>query len=256
MLNVERLLARLHPAERMARLRSTIGDIEGTTLLALIAAAFAALAAAKLIWLIWRGSTPTFDEWLLLALRTPGNPADPIGPPWLEEMMRDFTGIGGTGVLTLTVLTVAGFLAVTRKSQSALFVLAAVISGMLLSQGLKWGFARPRPDIVPHGSHIFTASFPSGHSMMAAVVYLTLGALLARTQPDRHVKAYIMTVAVVLTALVGVSRVYLGVHWPTDVLGGWVLGGLWALLCWLLMLRLQTRGQVETAAEDGPGRSC
>jgi undecaprenyl-diphosphatase len=160
-------------------------------------------------------------------------------------MMRDFTALGSTGVLAVVVAAIAGFLAMTRKSHAALFVLASVIGGVLISQAMKWAFARPRPDLVPHGAEVFSASFPSGHSMMAAVVYLTLGALLARTQSDRAVKAYVLAVAVLLAALVGASRVYLGVHWPTDVLAGWALGGVWALFCLLVMQWLQTRGQVE-----------
>jgi undecaprenyl-diphosphatase len=160
-------------------------------------------------------------------------------------MMRDFTAMGSTGVLTLMVLTIAGFLAMTRKGHAALFVLASVIGGVLISQSIKWAYARPRPELVPHGAEVYTASFPSGHSMMAAVVYLTLGVLLARTQADRIVKIYIVAVAVIVTVLVGTSRVYLGVHWPTDVLAGWALGAAWALLCWLVMTWLQTRGQVE-----------
>ena len=163
--------------------------------------------------------------------------------------MRDFTALGSTGVLTLMVLSVAGFLAMTRKGHAAIFVLVSVVGGMLISQTMKWAFARPRPDLVPHGAEVYTASFPSGHSMMSAVVYLTLGALLARTQSDRAVKVYILTIAVSLTVLVGISRVYLGVHWPTDVLAGWSLGGVWALLCWLVMVWLQTRGA-------GRGRDC
>ena len=118
----------------------------------------------------------------------------------------------------------------TRKSHAALTVLVAVSSGVLLSQTMKWAYARPRPELVPHGAEVYTASFPSGHSMMSAIVYLTLGALLARTQSDQGVKVYILSVAVILTVLVGTSRVYLGVHWPTDVLAGWALGGVWALV--------------------------
>ena len=195
------------------------------------------------------GGTRAFDEWLLVALRTPGNLADPIGPKWFEEMMRDFTAMGSTGVLTLMVLTIAGFLAMTRKGYAALFVLGSVIGGVLISQSMKWAYARPRPELVPHGAEVYTASFPSGHSMMAAVVYLTLGALLARTLADRAVKIYVLAVAVFVTVLVGVSRVYLGVHWPTDVLAGWALGAAWALICWLVMTWLQTRGQVEGAGK-------
>jgi undecaprenyl-diphosphatase len=222
-----------------------VARIEPMVLLAIIVGAALLLAFTKLADVVGQGGAPPFDEWLIVALRTPGNLADPIGPAWLEEMMRDFTALGSTGVLTVTVLAIAGFLAMTRKGHAALFVLVSVAGGVLISQTMKWAYARPRPDLVPHGAEVFTASFPSGHSMMSAVVYLTLGALLARTQPDRAVKTYVLAAAVMLTALVGASRVYLGVHWPTDVLAGWALGGLWALICLLVMLWLQSRGQVE-----------
>ena len=243
--NLQRLLRRVARQPHVAALIARVSGVERATLIVVILGAGGLFAFAKIANAVGRGSTRAFDEWLLVALRTPGNLADPIGPQWLEEMMRDFTAMGSTGVLTLMVLTIAGFLAMTRKGYAALFVLAAVIGGTLISQTMKWAYARPRPDLVPHGAEVYTASFPSGHSMMSAVVYLTLGALLAGTQADRAVKVYILVVAVTLTALVGTSRVYLGVHWPTDVLAGWSLGGVWALLCWLVMSWLQTRGQVE-----------
>jgi len=236
-----------HLLERAAAhpLGTRVARIEPLTLAAIILGAALLFGFAKLANLAGRGEAPPLDEWLIVSLRTPGNLADPIGPPWVEEMMRDFTALGSTGVLTVVVLAIAGFLAMTGKGHAALFVLASVAGGVLVSQTTKWAYARPRPDLVPHGMEVFTASFPSGHSMMSAVVYLTLGALLARTEPDRAVKAYILAVAVLLTVLVGASRVYLGVHWPTDVLAGWALGGLWALVCLLAMLWLQSRGQVE-----------
>lgn len=113
---------------------------------------------------------------------------------------------------------------------------------------LKMGFDRVRPDLVPHGSFVYTASFPSGHALMSAVTYLTLGALLASVHSPARVKAYFLAVAMVLTLLVGVSRVYLGVHWPTDVAAGWSVGAAWALMSWLLMRWLQKRGGVERPA--------
>jgi undecaprenyl-diphosphatase len=232
-------------AARMRVLTASVARVERTTLIGIILAAGALSIFAKLADSIGEGSTRRFDDWLLLALRTAGDPADPLGPKWFEEVMRDITALGSTVVLALMVLGIVGFLAMTRRAYAALTVLISVIGGVLVSQGLKFAFARPRPDLVPHGTEVYTASFPSGHSMMAAVVYLTLGALLARTQSSRSVKAYILTVAVVLAALVGVSRVYLGVHWPTDVLAGWTLGGVWAFACWLAMLWLQARGEVE-----------
>ncbi|MBX9591975.1 MAG: phosphatase PAP2 family protein [Hyphomonadaceae bacterium] len=245
MVKAQGVLTRLGQQPRVARLLARISGVERMTLLMLILVASVLLGFAALANAVGQGGTRTFDAWLLMALRSPGNLADPIGPKWFEEMMRDFTAVGSTGVLTLMMLAIAGFLAMTRKSHAALFVLASVIGGVLISQTMKWTYARPRPELVPHGAEVYTASFPSGHSMMAAVVYLTLGALLARTQVDRAVKVYILAVAIIVTVLVGVSRVYLGVHWPTDVLAGWALGAAWALLCWLLMTWLQSRGQVE-----------
>jgi undecaprenyl-diphosphatase len=214
-------------------------------LIGVILVSAALYAFAEVTGTVLAGGTRRFDEGILLALRNPNDIADPVGPKWIEEMMRDFTALGSTGVLTVLVLTVIGFLTMTGKGHSALTIALCVLGGVLVSQSMKWAYARPRPDLVPHGAEVYSASFPSGHSMMSAVVYLTLGALLARTQAGHAVKIYILGVAVALTLLVGVSRVYLGVHWPTDVLAGWFLGGLWALMCWLVMLWLQACGTVE-----------
>ena len=202
---------------------------------------------------VLEGETHAFDERILLALRSAGDHSDPLGPGWLEELMRDVTGLGGTGVLTFVTLAVAGFLALDRKSHAALFVVAAVGGGMLLSTLLKLGFDRPRPDLVPHGAVVYTASFPSGHATVSAVVYLTLGALLARVQPRLVLKLYLLGLAILLTVAVGVSRIYLGVHWPSDVLAGWAIGAAWALLCWAAALWLQRRGQVESPGPDPGG---
>ncbi len=246
------LLRRLRARPHLTTLIAHVSRIERVTLATVIGAAAALFAFAKLADEVGEGGTRRFDELVLLALRTPGNLADPIGPKWLEEMMRDFTALGSTGVLTLMVLAVSGFLAMTRKGHAALMVLASVISGVLISQTLKATYARPRPELVPHGAEVYTASFPSGHAMMSAIVYLTLGALLARTQSDQGVNVYFLAIAVALTIIVGASRVYLGVHWPTDVLAGWTLGGLWALGCWSVMLWLQSRGQVEAETPGDP----
>ena len=219
-------------------------------LLALVLAAGALWGFAELADEVLEGETHAFDEAVLLSLRSATDPSEPLGPGWLEESMRDLTALGSTGVLTFITLAAAGFLVLQRKAQAAALVLVAVGGGMLLSTLLKIGFDRPRPDLVPHGATVYTASFPSGHSMMAAVTYLTLGALLARVQPRRRLKLYLLGLAVVLTIAVGISRVYLGVHWPTDVLAGWTLGAAWALLCWAGALWLQRRGQVESAGPD------
>ena len=209
----------------------------------LIAAAL--LAFTGLAGEVMEGDTHAFDTRLLLALRSAADPANPLGPPWVQEMVRDFTALGSTGVLVIVTLTTVGYLALTGKRKTAILTAASIITGAMLSSSLKWGFARPRPDLVPHGPFVYTASFPSGHAMLSAVVYLTLAALLARVQPERAVKVFLIIVAALLTIIVGISRIYLGVHWPTDVLAGWVMGSCWAMLCWTVMLWLQRRGQVE-----------
>ena len=203
---------------------------------------------------VLEGSTRSYDETVLLMLRTPGDTADPLGPPWVEEMGRDITALGGTSVLSLLTMAVCIFLMLEKKRQAAAFVLAAVTSGLLLSTLLKLGFDRPRPDLVAHGSIVYTASFPSGHSMLAAVTYLTLGALLARVYGRRRVKVFLLTTAVALTVLVGCSRVYLGVHWPTDVLAGWTAGAAWACICWLGARWLQGRRRLECEADPASCR--
>lgn len=187
------------------------------------------------------GTTISVDEALLLSLREPSDRSDPVGPPWLEEVVRDFTALGSAGVLVFLTLSVVGYLLLLRKSALALLVVAAVGGGLLLSLPLKAALDRARPDLVPALMNVSFASFPSGHSMAAAATYLTLGALLARIQPRRRLRIYFLAVAMLLTVMVGVSRVYLGVHWPTDVLAGWTAGATWALFCGLVAWWLQWR---------------
>jgi undecaprenyl-diphosphatase len=194
---------------------------------------------------VLEGDTLRLDRWLLLALRAPGDPGDPLGPDWVEEMFRDFTALGGVGVLSLLTLASVGYLWLQGLHRVALFVLLAIVGGLLLSLALKSGFDRPRPDLVSHGSTIYTSSFPSGHSMLAAVVYLTGGALLAVVHSARRVRIYLIGCSVLATLLVGVSRVYLGVHWPSDVLAGWAAGAAWAAACWLAAHWFQERGRIE-----------
>src|SRR6185369_15706662 len=135
----------------------------------------------KLASEVREGDVDSIDRALLLALREPRNLADPVGPAWLEEMGRDMSALGGVAVLTLATLGVVGYLVLARRRRAALFVAVAVMGGALVSGTLKHLYERPRPTLVPHLSYVTSTSFPSGHSMLAAAVYLTIGALLART---------------------------------------------------------------------------
>jgi undecaprenyl-diphosphatase len=208
--------------------RREITPIAGLLVLALLALAFIEIADEITEG---EGEVRWFDEGLLYALRT-ADPADPIGPRWVELGVMDITALGGFGVLALVTLLAIGYLIVIKKPGSALMLLIATLGGTAISEGLKAGFNRPRPDLVAHVVETTSMSFPSGHAMLSAVTYLTLGALLARTQRRRRVRGYILGAAILLTLLIGLSRIYLGVHWPTDVLAGWCLGAAWALICW------------------------
>lgn len=206
------------------------------TLAALLVAAGAVWLFAELADDVFEGDTTTVDERVLLLLRAPSDSTDPVGPRWMEDLVRELTSLGGVAVLTILTLASAGFLVLQRKGAHAVYLLAAVAGGTVVSTLLKLGFDRDRPPaaLVAHGQIAYTSSFPSGHSMLSAVVFLTLGALLASAQSNLRLRAYVIGLAAFLAVLVGASRVYLGVHWPTDVLAGWTAGAAWALLCWAL----------------------
>jgi undecaprenyl-diphosphatase len=184
-----------------------------------------------------------FDSYVILALRKSGKQRVPIGPPWVQEAARDVTSLGSIIVLLIITFAVAGFLFLTRKPGIAWLMLIAVLGGLVLNNLLKFVIARPRPDFVNHAARVFTTSFPSGHATLSAITYLTIAALLARAYPSFTV--YFLALAALLTALIGLSRIYLGVHFPTDILAGWCIGAAWAVACWVLMAWLQQGGQIE-----------
>jgi undecaprenyl-diphosphatase len=219
--------------------------VEFVVLVALLVIVAGTWAFAELAGEVLEGQTQKIDEAIVRAMRRPDNPAVPIGPDWLAESARDVTALGGMAVLLLVTAGVAGFLLLSRKAATMWFVVGATTGGAALSLALKAAFDRPRPDVVPHLAYVYTSSFPSGHSMMSAVVYLTLGALLARSVARKRLKLYLLAIAVLLTAMIGITRVYLGVHYPTDVLAGWSAGLVWATLCWLLARLLQRKGTIE-----------
>ena len=232
------------------RFLRSLPPIEPLVLIVLAVCAASLWGFIKTADAVLENETQAFDRWMLSALRDPANPADPIGPPWVEEMARDVSALGGFTWITFATVVIAIYLWIDDKTRMAVLLFASTASGALLSLILKSVFARPRPDLVPHLSQVFTSSFPSGHSMIAAVVYLTLGSLLASVISNRMLKVYVLTIAVMLATAVGLSRVYLGVHYPTDVLAGWLAGLVWALFCWIVARALQVGGRVETAPID------
>lgn len=189
------------------------------------------------------GAEPSaLDRYVMLALRSSGKPTAPVGPAWLQEAARDITSLGSIVVLGIITFAASGYLFLDRKPAVAWLMMIAVFGGIVLNSLLKLTFARPRPDFGIHLARVFTTSFPSGHAALSAITYLTIGALLARTYPSFAISLYFMSLAAFLTVLIGVSRIYLGVHYPTDILGGWCIGAAWAIACWVLMAWLQGGG--------------
>jgi undecaprenyl-diphosphatase len=220
---------------------------------AVVLCAWGALAAGPLVFAfiageVKEGGTLAFDRDLLLAMRRPGDLSLKGSPP-VQEAARDVTALGGTLVITLLTASTAGFLALDGKRRMAGFLCLSILTGAIASNILKNAFHRQRPQLVPHAMYAASGSFPSGHSMLSALTYLTIGALLARSHARKRIKVYCLFLAVLLTFSIGVSRVYLGVHWPTDVLAGWTAGAVWALLCWIAARQLQRRHALERESE-------
>lgn len=201
---------------------------------------------------VGEGDTHAIDKAVLSAFRDPGDPSKPFGPPWLEETMRDLTSLGSFVVLAIVIFAAVGYLLLQRRPGLAALLLVAGAGGSAVSAGLKSIFERRRPDFGTHDLTLYTSSFPSQHSMMSAIVYLTVGALLARVQPTAALRAYILALAVLLAVVVGLSRLYLGVHWPSDVLAGWTAGGVWAIAFWLIARQIRAHGNRDFGENDTP----
>lgn len=189
-----------------------------------------------------------FDETVLRGLRNPDNPSVPIGPRWVGDVARNITALGSVPVLMLLVISVSGFLYLLGKRHAMVFLILCVVGGVILTVVLKEGFDRARPDIVPKLEAVTSASFPSGHSMMSAVVYLTLSVMVAGVFASMRVRVYVICVAVAVSLLVGLSRMFLGVHYPSDVLAGWTVGFGWSISCWIAAKILQRKGTLEGGA--------
>jgi undecaprenyl-diphosphatase len=194
---------------------------------------------------VMEGGTLAFDRKILLAFRRPDDPSKPLGPAWVTSALLDLTALGGPTVIALVVLAVIGFLVLQTRYWTAFFIFMTAVTGEIVSVAMKSLFSRPRPEMAPHLREAFSSSFPSGHAMQSAIIYLTLGAMLMRITQGRLTKIYCCTVAMLLTFLVGLSRIWLGVHYPTDVIAGWIVGLFWASVCWLVAQHYEVRAGIK-----------
>lgn len=216
------------PAPRFHRL------VEPAALLLIL---LVSLAAGLFVWTadeVQEGETMLRDQQWLLALRVPNDAESLLGGAPALQLAREVTALGSPWLLALLVGSVAGVLIAMRERRLALFIVVVTSAGGLLSTVLKHWFERARPDLVPHEVIVSNASFPSGHAFGAAMVYLTLAALLTLRLQPRAARVILLALAIGLALAVGVSRVALGVHWPSDVLAGWAAGSGWALANWLI----------------------
>lgn len=208
-----------------------------TVLISALVIMLCVLAFAAIADRVSEGKAFKFDDRVLMSLRHSDNPAMLIGPQWTGLAARDVSSLGAEPGLILLVAIVAGFLLLAGKRRDMWVILLAFGSGALMKGVLKAAFTRPRPNVVPCLEAVSSYAFPSAHSMLSAIVYLTLGAMIASVLTQRRLRIYVLMAATLVTFLVGVSRVMLGVHYPTDVLAGWAAGTAWALL-WQLFGRV------------------
>ena len=166
---------------------------------------------------------------------------NPVGPAWVEETAVDITALGGYPILVLFAVLVVAALLIWKRSAAALFVVVSLSGGAVISSGLKLIFLRPRPDVVEHLDRTFTHSFPSAHAMMSMVALLTFAAVASHGAVNRAFRTFAFASAIVISLLIGGSRVYLGVHWPSDVIAGWALGVGWVGTISLVALALRDR---------------
>ena len=216
-----------------------------------VAAAFAFLALALFIA---SGRSFAFDRSIVLLFRVAGDPATPIGPAWLHEAVRDMTAFGSFVGLGLMTITASLALWVCRHRPLAIGLALSVIAATLASTGLKILIGRDRPDIVEHAALTFTASFPSGHAFLSAVTLLSIAGFVGLASRREDIARLCLWLAWLMIALIGVSRIYLGVHWPTDVIGGWCLGIAWSSLSVAVLGRRMARAEgLEPARNDSGG---
>lgn len=213
---------------------------------ALIVAALCWAGFAAMVIAVQQGATVSFDAFFLQMFRT-GADLRPAGPPWLLEAVRDYTGLGG--VLLRHVFAVFALIALLflRLRREAIVLVGTVMGGWLINSAIKLLVGRPRPTIVPHLTEAGGASFPSGHSFNSAVVYIAIALAFAAMSRRESVRVTIVLSAVLMSLLVAASRVWLGVHFPSDVVAGWLGGAAWALTAAAILDRPAKQAAINAA---------
>jgi undecaprenyl-diphosphatase len=189
------------------------------------------------------GETGAFDSRIILALRVAGHPHTPVGPAWLGDVMRDVTALGGTTMVVLATSLAVAALVFHHHWRRGLVLALVMVFAQTCDELLKGFYGRVRPDFAPVGAYVYAQSFPSGHSTASAALWLSLAMIAASFESRRRAKVAWFAFAGIVILGVGASRVYLGVHWPTDVVAGWMLGACWALAGWLVWRALPVPGQ-------------
>lgn len=227
---------------------------EFAALTALLVAAVGVMTFVEVADDMTEADGQALDHQILAMLRPyADDPGRPWGPWWLEEAAADITSLGGISVLGLFALIVVLFLLSQRKWLSSLLLTLGLVGGVLLSEGLKAVFERERPPAVAQAVETINASFPSGHALLATVFYLSIGVMLTRAFPRRRFKIFVLGVAIVLALLVGLTRVYLGAHWASDVFAGWAVGAAWAMALWLVAYAVERFQRMRQAPlQDAP----
>lgn len=231
-----------------------LAKTEFTALGALMVVALGALTFGDLAEDLKKPGQEAFDLRILHALRPyADDPSRPWGPWWLKEAASDLTSLGGISVLTLFATIAIIFLLIQRKRLSALLLVLGLAGGVALSEGLKAAFERERPPSPFQAVETINASFPSGHALLSTVFYLSLGVMLTRAFPERRFKIYVLGVAILIALLIGLTRIYLGAHWATDVFAGWSVGAAWAMALWLVSYAIERRQAARQAGlQDSP----
>ncbi|HLI64778.1 MAG TPA: phosphatase PAP2 family protein [Caulobacteraceae bacterium] len=221
------------------RVWRVIRTFEARALIAALLVAGGLWALLSLGGEVSEGETDAFDRKIMLALRTAGHPHEAVGPAWLGEALRDVTALGGTTFAVLATALAATGLAFHGLRRRAVLLICVVAGAQACDELLKALYRRDRPDFALAGAYTYAQSFPSGHSTASAALWLTLAMIASSFEAQLGRKLFWFAAALLVIAGVGASRVYLGVHWPTDVLAGWMLGACCALLGWLAWRRLR-----------------